>query len=331
VGPRVSVLLPVRNGAEHLEAALASVRAQTLREWELVVVDDGSTDATPELLARAAASDARIRVFRQDASGLAVALQRAVAEAGAPSLARHDADDLSLPHRLAHQLAALDADPDVVVVGGSFAVLDEMGVVVRTEPGLVDADDVRRELFVRNPFAHGSVMVQRAALEAVGGYVDDHPAAEDYDLWRRLATVGALTNLPEVVYRWRVNPTGVTQTQSDRQSRSAARVRDELWAAGAPGVLDRHELRRRVDRYSRVPALGPQLVDRFRQVQLALVIELARRGGRRTAWSQLVAYTGHHASAPWSIVVFVVSGRRFTSGRRLLEAVRRQGRDRRRR
>jgi hypothetical protein len=329
--PLVSVVLPVRNGERHLDAALASLHAQTWSNWELVAIDDGSTDATPELLARAAADDERVRVFRQDARGLVAALQRGTAEARGPYLARMDADDESTPTRLAHQVAHLEANPAVVLVGGSFDVVDDAGARLRTEPALVAHDDLRRELYVRNAFAHGSVMLRRSALDLAAGYRDDRPAAEDYDLWRRLAGLGELTNLPEVVYRWRTNPAGVTQTRAAEQAASASAVRDDLWAAGTPGLLDRHELRQRVDVYARVPGVGPDLADRFRQVQLALVVELARRGRRRAAWEQLVAYGTHHASAPVTILVFLASGRRFTSGRRLLEAARRRARARSRR
>lgn len=319
--PLVSVLLPVRDGARYLEGALASIRSQTLRDWELVAVDDGSTDATSAILARAADDDPRIRVIRQEPLGLVCALQRAVGEARAPYLARMDADDESMPQRLERQLAVFESDEDVVLVGGSFHVIEETGRLVRTEPGLVHPDDLCRELFVRNPFAHGSVMLRRSAMVAAGGYRFEHPAAEDYDLWRRLAMIGNLRNLPEVVYRWRLNPRGVTRLQAERQRLSGSAVRDSLWTRARPPALDRSGLRRRMDAYRAVPVLGSLLADRFRQVHFAIVAELLRRRERRDAARRLLAFAVHRPSGAWSVLVFLMSGYRFTSGRGLLGAL----------
>ena len=111
--PRVSILMPVHNEAVFLPAALSSLTKQTLIEWELVVVDDGSSDATPEMLAEAALRDPRIRVIRQNSDGLVHALNAGLAACRAPIIARMDGDDICHPRRLECQVAFLDANPNI--------------------------------------------------------------------------------------------------------------------------------------------------------------------------------------------------------------------------
>ena len=224
--PRVSVVLPVRDGARYLGGAVESVLGQSLADLELIVVDDGSTDETPALLARF--DDPRLRVLRQDRLGLVPALNRGLEAAQAPYVARMDADDVSLPERLERQVAFLDAHPGAALVVPGVELVDEEGRRLGTivlPPG--DAD-LRRRLLLRNPITHGSVLLRRSALERAGGYRADHGANEDYDLWRRLAREGELAAIPELLYRYRVHPDAVTKTDPERVARREA-LRDELW------------------------------------------------------------------------------------------------------
>ena len=218
----MSVLLPVRDGARFLREALESVLAQTLADFELLVVDDGSTDETPEILA--SVTDERLRVLRQDRLGLVPALNRAVAEARAPFLARMDADDVSFPERLDRQVAYLDARPEVALLA--------VGVETSGGARIVLPDDdaaLRRRLLLRNPFAHGSVAVRREALERAGGYRADYGANEDYDLWRRIARDWKLGAVPEILYRYREHAGAVTRSRVDERVESRERLRGELW------------------------------------------------------------------------------------------------------
>jgi glycosyltransferase involved in cell wall biosynthesis len=224
--PRVSVVLPVRDGARYLREAVESVLGQSLADLELIVVDDGSTDETPSLLA--GFDDRRLRVLRQDRLGLVPALNRGLEAAKAPYVARMDADDVSLPERLERQVAFLDAHPRAVLVVPGVELMDEEGHGVGTLV-LPPADaDLRRRLLLRNPITHGSVVARRSALEAVGGYRAAHGANEDYDLWRRLARDWELAALPDLLYRYRVHPGAVTKTDPERVARREA-LRDELW------------------------------------------------------------------------------------------------------
>ena len=216
------MLLPVRDGARFLREALESVLAQTLADLELLVVDDGSTDETPEILALV--GDERLRVLREDRLGLVPALNRAVGEARAPLLARMDADDVSLPERLERQVAYLDARPEVALLA--------VGVETSGGARIVLPDDdaaLRRRLLLRNPFAHGAVAVRAEAVARAGGYRADYGANEDYDLWRRIARDWKLGAVPEILYRYREHAGAVTRSRVDERVESRERLRDELW------------------------------------------------------------------------------------------------------
>jgi len=216
--PAVSVLLPVRNGADHLPACIASLEGQTLTALEVVCVDDGSGDATPDLLAAWSARDSRVRVLRQDAEGLVAALERARQAARAPVLARMDADDVALPARLDKQLQLLSDSPDVTLCGCGVEYFP--GAAVRDGArryeawinGLHGHEAIERDLFVECPLAHPTFMIRREALERVGGY-RDRGWPEDYDLVLRLwQDGGRFASVPEVLHRWRESAGRLSRT-----------------------------------------------------------------------------------------------------------------------
>ncbi len=231
--PRVSVVMPVRNGERFLDEAVASILSQTVADLELVVVDDGSTDRTPELLAAIAGRDARVGVLTQAPGGLTVALNAGCAAAAAPLLARMDADDVALPDRLERQLAVLDRRPEVALLGGGIVLVDEQGREVDREPGRASLD-----LMARNELTHATVVMRAEAFRAIGGYRLDQ--AEDYDLWLRLEERHRVAAVAEPVLRYRLHPGQFSVTELERQAlgflcvREAARRR----RAGGPDPLD---------------------------------------------------------------------------------------------
>jgi hypothetical protein len=216
--PRVAVLLPARNAAGTVRAAVTSILRQTARDLAVVCVDDGSTDATPEVLDRLAARDRRVRVVRGPGEGIARALSRGLARCDAELVARMDADDVAHPDRLAAQRAALEAAPALAAAGSRVALFPRGAVragMARHAAwlnGLVTPELVLRDLLVEAPLVHPAATIRRDRLEAVGGWRDG-PFPEDYDLWLRLAAAGgAMTNLPRTLLRWRESPGRLTRT-----------------------------------------------------------------------------------------------------------------------
>jgi GT2 family glycosyltransferase len=216
--PRVSVLLPARNAARTVRAAVASILRQTERDLGVVCVDDGSTDGTGDVLEAIAARDRRVSVVRGPGEGIARALNRGLVRCDAEIVARMDADDLAHPERIALQRAALAEDAALAAVGSRVALFPRAAVragmtrYVAWLNGLVTPDLVARDLLVEAPLVHPASAIRRDALEAAGGWRDG-PFPEDYDLWLRLWSAGGrLTNLPGTLLRWRESPERLTRT-----------------------------------------------------------------------------------------------------------------------
>ena len=216
--PRVSVLLPVRNEQALLPAALASLARQTLTDWELVAVDDGSTDASGALLAAFAGRDSRVRVLSRQPEGLVAALNHGLAACRAPLVARMDGDDICHPQRLQRQVHYLEQHPEVTLVSCRVrqiprqALRGGMLAYERWQNELLDHASISRNLFVESPFVHPSVVFHKKTVLALGGY-REIGWPEDYDLWLRLARAGArFARLPDVLFYWRDQPGRLTRT-----------------------------------------------------------------------------------------------------------------------
>lgn len=197
--PPVSVVMPVRDGLPWLDDAVRSVLAQTFTDFELVIVDDASTDGTSDCLDTWQRRDPRIRVVHsREPLGLVGSSNAAVAASCGALVARMDADDVCHPERLARQVAVHDASPGTALVGTLMEGIDHDGRVVRP----IDRWRlVRRSGFA--PFPHGSVMMPRALFERSGGYRRGCEYFEDLDLYFRLARLGRILVIPEALYRYR--------------------------------------------------------------------------------------------------------------------------------
>jgi glycosyltransferase involved in cell wall biosynthesis len=224
--PCVSVLLPAFNAGRTLARAIESIRSQTLRGWELVIVDDGSEDDTPEVAAAAAREDPRVRVVRQAHRGIVAALETGLAGARAGLVARMDADDVSRPERLERQVRFLDDHPDIGVVGCAV----EFGGEARASEGfarhvawlnsLLTPEAIALNRFIEAPLAHPSVMFRRGLLQEHGGYRDG-PFPEDYELWLRWIERGVrLAKVPESLLVWN-DPPGRLSRQDGRYATTA--------------------------------------------------------------------------------------------------------------
>lgn len=218
--PLVSILMPCYNAAETLGEALDSLGCQTLENYELLAVDDGSTDDTLSLLRSCAAGDARVRIIALPHGGIVLALAAGLAGCRATYVARMDSDDRCHPQRLEKQVAYLDAHPEIDLVSCQVTGFpaDEVrrGFQIYLDwlNALQSDHDIRREMFVESPLPHPSVTFRRDVVLAAGGY-REHGWAEDYDLWLRLYLSGAgFARLPEALLEWREHPRRLTRMDS---------------------------------------------------------------------------------------------------------------------
>ncbi|HIJ65994.1 MAG TPA: glycosyltransferase [Candidatus Hydrogenedentes bacterium] len=210
-------MLPCFNAAPTLAEAIDSIRAQTWKDWELIVLDDGSSDNSVRIAEAIAASEPRVRVVRSEHVGIVKALQRACGDARGDYIARMDADDLAAPTRLAKQTALMNREPHVALSG---TLIEMYGAPIgqgrrRYEKwinGLLSHEDIVRELFIECPLPHPTFMMRREAFDTIGGY-QDHGWPEDYDLCMRIFCAGArFAKVPEMLLKWRERPQRLSMT-----------------------------------------------------------------------------------------------------------------------
>lgn len=203
IAPLASFLLAVRNGASSLPAAIVSIQSQTISNFEAIIIDDASTDATWGILDRAAQVDKRLRIVRNPMNrGLAACLNDAAQMARSEYLVRIDADDMCLPHRLAVQLKIMHSHPSIMVLGG--AALD-----ARTGQRLCPPPSwriLRRRVPFITPVIHPTVMMRRSWLFRVGGYNAKLRRAQDSDLWFRTISADRIANCPVPVITYDTPP-----------------------------------------------------------------------------------------------------------------------------
>ena len=227
--PVVSVLMPVRDGERYIDASIQSILAQSFQQWELIVVDDGSTDATPSLLAQWARLDSRIRVITQAPMGLVAASNQSVAVARGRYLARLDADDIAHPWRLAWQVACMERRPQLVAVGSAIRLFGERAGLLFTP---MTNWGCRGRLLFENCFAHSSTMIRRSMVAQLGPLYEPHTEfAEDLALWMRLAPLGHFANLPFPLVKYRVHPHQTSREKAATLRRKHAAYAVTQWAS----------------------------------------------------------------------------------------------------
>ncbi len=207
--PAITVLMPAYNAAAYIRESVESVLTQTFHDFELLIIDDGSGDATLELVN--SFSDERIRLISRPNKGLIDTLNEGLALAKSDFVARHDADDFCMPQRLEKQYAFLQTHPDHVLVGADVAYVDKDGIPLTTiRPGGYCDADVREIIFKKNPFLHSAVLYRKAAIIKAGGYPHGALTFEDWLLWISVLKLGKMCNLPEVLEKVTLNPESVT-------------------------------------------------------------------------------------------------------------------------
>jgi glycosyltransferase involved in cell wall biosynthesis len=336
--PAVSVLMPCYNASATLSAALESLNQQTLTDFELVAVDDGSTDGTLQMLQQWAASDVRIHLISQAHQGIVVALNTGLESCQSEYIARMDADDLAHAERLARQVAFLNQHPDIALVGSRIRgypaedVREGFSIYLEWQNSLLCDEDIRREIFVESPLAHPSVVMRSDPLREVGGY-QEHGWAEDYDLWLRLYLAGKrFAKLPEVLLDWREHPARLTRQDSRYSLENFLRIKAYylvrgplrgkgavlVWGAGMIGRrLSKHLLRQgapitafididpvKIGRTRRgLPILPPSdLPDWWRASTNPVVLAaVGARGARKLIRQQLTQFSLQEGRDWWGV------------------------------
>ncbi len=256
--PQASVLLPVYNAARYLERAIQSVLAQSFRDFELLLLNDGSSDRSLEIMQRLAAQDARCRCLAWPNRGLVASLNAGIEAARGEILLRMDADDICRPGRFERQIRYLAAHPECVALSGRYLLIDPDGLpIMEMGDRLTHAEIDAGNLSGAGSFmCHPAVAMRRAAVVAAGGYRAAFAHAEDLDLFLRLAENGRLANLPELLLDYRQHPDSIgyakrtAQLQATRAAVMAARSRRHLpempsppaACQAAPAPADTHRM-----------------------------------------------------------------------------------------
>ena len=219
----VTVLLPVYNGERFLRKAIESILNQTFSDFELLIIDDGSSDSTLNIIQ--SYSDPRIRLFQNNKNlGLIATLNKGLSLAKGKYIARMDADDISHPSRLAKQFAYLSRHPEVGVLGAAVQIIDDNENTSDKLRFPTGHEVIRWHLCFSDPIVHPSVMIRRGFVNKVGGYNSDVLHTEDYDLWRRLSNVTRLNNLNDVLLFLRRHKNSISSMYSTIQRKNSIRI-----------------------------------------------------------------------------------------------------------
>lgn len=218
---KLSVIMSVHNGQEYLRDAIDSILGQTYKDFELVVANDGSNDGTAGILEEYCCKDGRIKVITQERIGLTSSLNKMIGISEGEVIARHDADDISHPERFSRQMAVIDGDPDLMLVGTGAYYVSDKGVIIGEEKVPADPGVIKSRIIKRNCFFHGSVMMRKSCLKVLGGYHEEFRFAQDYDLFLRIAGKYKTANLPEPLYYYRMHAKSISGNKAYEQKKSA--------------------------------------------------------------------------------------------------------------
>ncbi len=224
--PKVSVIMAVYNGEKYLREAIESILSQTFKDFEFIIVDDGSTDRTPDILKEYEKKDDRVKIITNSKNiGLTKSLNKAIKIAKGEYIARQDADDISLPERLEKQVEFMDKNRDIGLVGAFYYEIGENGSIV-SKKILPTKDTYLKKILIKyNPFFHSSIIIRRKVFSKVGLYDEKFKKAQDYELWFRVARFYKLTNIPKFLIKRRYTKEMISQKNESEQIYWAQKAR----------------------------------------------------------------------------------------------------------
>jgi glycosyltransferase involved in cell wall biosynthesis len=221
--PKISVIMGVHNGEKYLRDSVESVLNQTFSDFEFIIIDDGSTDGSAEILQ--SYSDPHIRLYHQENRGLTASLNRAILLAKGRYIARQDADDISMEMRFEEQFRFLEMNPDAVIVGSSCILIDEEDKQIGSWHFPISDMEIRLKILFRNPFCHPSVMFRSEAAKREGQLYDEKLLfAQDYDFWSRLIQFGKCANMNESLVKYRLHSDQICRVYPEEQESHAVSI-----------------------------------------------------------------------------------------------------------
>lgn len=290
--PLVSIILPAYNTERYLAESIDSVLRQSFPDFELIIINDGSTDNTQAIIDTYTTRDPRIVVIQQDNRGLVATLNSGIKKARGTYIARIDGDDPWFDNKLQAQVDELLCDPGLVLIGGGFEIVDENGYFIETILPPTRDEDIRRTLLLRNSFGHASVVFKKDAVIKAGLYDDKYKVTEDYNLWIKLSGLGRVKNLPYPIYRYRINMSGLSQQNSDKQMEETKQQQESLWHDTPPRLLTRRELLTQAIRYLRMTdtrGFGVSLKQQFLEDNAQIAVRYISHGNIVTGIRQLLS------------------------------------------
>jgi len=302
--PPVSVMMALHNTERYVQAAVESILNQTFPDFELIVVDDGSTDRSAEIVEAIARRDRRVRLIRQSNHGISATRNILLRESRAELLAVMDSDDISLPERLAWQVAFLHENPACVAVGCQVMAMDSCGrdlgrLVVPLDHATIDK---RHMAGLGGAIANPVAMLRAASVRQVGYYATDKAPAEDLDMFLRLAEVGRLANLPGLGLRYRLHSSSAstlrarTQAQHINDAVREAHLRRGLAPPPQPSLPER-ETASRAATYQRWVGLAKDGGNTFTAWRYALLAVLTMPWKKQSWLALSYAMAGQHGTA----------------------------------
>jgi glycosyltransferase involved in cell wall biosynthesis len=225
--PTISVVMPVYNGEQFLAESIESILNQTYPDFEFIIIDDGSTDRSLQIIERYAANDKRVRLISRTNRGLVATLNEGITKSQGLYIARQDADDISLPERFEKQIEFLNTHPDIEFLGTDYFFMDEKGGVSRKTDILTRSNDIKLAEIFSNQFGHGTVMISTALIKKHRLFYDaDYKHAEDYELWTRICRLTRVANISSPLYKWRQHSQGVSAEHETAMHDQTNRIRD---------------------------------------------------------------------------------------------------------
>ena len=226
--PTITVLLSVYNAENYVGIAIESILKQSFTDFELIAVDDCSTDKSWDIVQQYMKLDSRVIAKRNEVNlGGCKTLNVGLKLAKGKYIARLDNDDWSYPNRLEKQFDFLEAHPDVGIVGGVMEIMNQHGEVTGKRKYNISDQEIRNKIFRYSPFSHPLVMIRKSILDKVGSYDPTYAPADDYELYFRIGNESQFANLPDVIMRYRLIPSSITFMQTKKMELATINVRNQ--------------------------------------------------------------------------------------------------------